>query len=111
MMDYVWLIPLFPLIGFLINGLVGKSLPKSVVGTIGAAAVGLSPNYFSHLFKKVRGQGFKDHLNAVRIEKARTLLATGGHKVYEVAQMVGFSDYKYFSAVFKKVTGTSPTRR
>ena len=42
MMDYVWLIPLFPLIGFLINGLVGKSLPKGVVGTIGATAVGLS---------------------------------------------------------------------
>jgi NADH-quinone oxidoreductase subunit L len=42
MMDYVWLIPLFPLIGFFINGLVGKSLPKKVVGTIGAAAVGLS---------------------------------------------------------------------
>jgi NADH-quinone oxidoreductase subunit L len=42
MMDYVWLIPLFPLIGFLINGLVGKSLPKKVVGTIGSAAVGLS---------------------------------------------------------------------
>ena len=42
MMDYVWLIPLFPLIGFLINGLVGKSLPKKMVGTIGSAAVGLS---------------------------------------------------------------------
>ena len=42
MMDYVWLIPLFPLIGFLINGLLGKSLPKGVVGTIGSAAVGLS---------------------------------------------------------------------
>ena len=42
MMDYVWLIPLFPLIGFLINGLVGKSLPKGVVGAIGSAAVGLS---------------------------------------------------------------------
>jgi NADH-quinone oxidoreductase subunit L len=42
MMDYVWLIPLFPLIGFLINGLVGKSLPKKLVGTIGASAVGLS---------------------------------------------------------------------
>lgn len=76
-----------------------------------AAAVGLSPNYFSHLFKKVRGQGFKDHLNALRIEKAQTLLAGGGLKVYEVAQLVGFSDYKYFSAVFKRVTGTSPTRR
>lgn len=76
-----------------------------------AAAVGLSPNYFSHLFKKVRGQGFKDHLNSVRIEKAKALLAEGGLKVYEVAQLVGFSDYKYFSAVFKKVTGTSPTHR
>jgi len=42
MMDYVWLIPLFPLIGFLINGLLGKSLPKGVVGTIGSLAVGLS---------------------------------------------------------------------
>ena len=42
MMDYVWLIPLFPLIGFCINGLVGKSLPKGVVGAIGASAVGLS---------------------------------------------------------------------
>ncbi|MCK9376558.1 MAG: NADH-quinone oxidoreductase subunit L [Syntrophobacterales bacterium] len=42
MMDYVWLIPLFPLIGFFINGLLGKSLPKGVVGTIGASAVGLS---------------------------------------------------------------------
>jgi NADH-quinone oxidoreductase subunit L len=42
MMDYVWLIPLFPLIGFLINGLVGKSLPKRTVGIIGSAAVGLS---------------------------------------------------------------------
>jgi NADH-quinone oxidoreductase subunit L len=42
MMDYVWLIPLFPFIGFLINGLLGKSLPKGVVGTIGSLAVGLS---------------------------------------------------------------------
>ncbi len=75
-----------------------------------AQAVGLSPNYFSHLFKRVRGQGFKDYLNALRIEKAQALLAEGGRKVYEVAQAVGFSDYKYFSAVFKKVTGRSPTR-
>jgi len=42
MMDYVWLIPLFPFIGFLVNGLLGKSLPKGVVGTIGSLAVGLS---------------------------------------------------------------------
>jgi NADH-quinone oxidoreductase subunit L len=42
MMDYVWLIPLFPFIGFLINGLIGKNLSKNVVGTIGSLAVGMS---------------------------------------------------------------------
>ena len=42
MMDFVWLIPLFPLVGFLINGLWGKRLPKNVVGIIGSAAIGLS---------------------------------------------------------------------
>jgi NADH-quinone oxidoreductase subunit L len=42
MTNYVWLIPLFPLLGFLINGLYGKRLPKNVVGAIGSLAVGLS---------------------------------------------------------------------
>ena len=42
MMDYVWLIPIFPLLGFIINGLFGKNLPKNVVGAIGSLMVGLS---------------------------------------------------------------------
>jgi NADH-quinone oxidoreductase subunit L len=42
MIKFVWLIPVFPLIGFLINGFYGKRLPKNVVGAVGAGAVGLS---------------------------------------------------------------------
>jgi len=42
MIEYVWLIPVFPLIGFTINGLMGERLPKNLVGTIGSAMVGLS---------------------------------------------------------------------
>lgn len=42
MSDLVWLIPLFPLIGFLINGLFGRSFPEKLVGWIGAGAVGAS---------------------------------------------------------------------
>jgi NADH-quinone oxidoreductase subunit L len=42
MIQFVWLIPVFPFIGFLINGLYGKRLPKNVVGTIGAGVIGLS---------------------------------------------------------------------
>ncbi len=42
MIEYVWLIPVFPLVGFLINGLMGERLPKNLVGTIGSLAVGAS---------------------------------------------------------------------
>jgi NADH-quinone oxidoreductase subunit L len=42
MTNLVWLIPLFPLIGFLINGLVGKRFSERTIGVIGAAAVGAS---------------------------------------------------------------------
>jgi NADH-quinone oxidoreductase subunit L len=42
MINYVWLVPLFPLIGFIINGFWGKKLPKAAVGIIGSASVGLS---------------------------------------------------------------------
>ncbi len=42
MIEYVWLIPVFPLVGFLINGLMGHRLSKCTVGTLGASMVGLS---------------------------------------------------------------------
>ncbi|TCL61938.1 two-component system response regulator YesN [Hydrogenispora ethanolica] len=74
-----------------------------------AEQVCLSPDYFSHIFKKVRGESFTDYLNQVRIRKATELLANNLYKVYEVSDMVGYSDYKYFSSVFKKITGVSPT--
>ena len=42
MFDYVWLIPSFPAIGFLINGFFGKRYSKAVVGWVGCSALGLS---------------------------------------------------------------------
>ncbi len=42
MIDLVWLIPLFPLIGFFFNGLLGKGLPEKVIGWIGSLLVGAS---------------------------------------------------------------------
>jgi len=42
MIDLVWLIPVFPLIGFLINGLIGKQFPEKAIGWIGSLAVGSS---------------------------------------------------------------------
>ena len=42
MIKYIWLVPVFPLIGFLINGLFGKRMSKHTVSIVGPASVGLS---------------------------------------------------------------------
>jgi two-component system response regulator YesN len=69
-----------------------------------------SPGYFGTLFKAGTGQTFIPYLNRLRVEKARAML-TGSHmKVYEIANRAGFSDFRYFIRVFKKLTGVSPSR-
>ena len=67
-------------------------------------------SYLSQLFKNETGEKFVDYLTRVRVEKAKALLSSTMMKSYEVAEMVGYSDPRYFSDVFLKVTGTSPTK-
>jgi len=73
-----------------------------------ADAVHVSKNYLSLLFKKVTGQNFIDYLIMLRIQKAKEMLTGTSFKVYEVAEKSGFNDVKYFSKLFKKMTGHSP---
>lgn len=54
-------------------------------------------------------KGSVDHLNEVRIEHACTYLHQNYLKTYEIAYKAGFRDEKYFSKVFKKVKGQSPS--
>ncbi|MCZ8523901.1 MULTISPECIES: response regulator [Paenibacillus] len=70
--------------------------------------VAVSRNYFSELFKKVTGHNFIDHLIHLRLEHACGLLRTTTLRVYEVAELSGFNDVKYFSKAFKKVMKVSP---
>ena len=72
-------------------------------------AVGFNATYFSALFKKETGQNFVDYLTALRINKSKALLCREGLSVQDVAEMVGYSDLKYFSRLFKKITGVSPS--
>jgi len=75
-----------------------------------AEHLNISANYLSNLFKKDTGEKFIDFVTNVRIHKAKELLMTGNYKVYEVGVMVGFQNEHYFSRVFKKITGISPTQ-
>jgi two-component system response regulator YesN len=74
-----------------------------------ANAVGLSYTWFSSMFKKETGQTFNNFLLNARIEYAKYLLDKKACKIYEVAEISGFRDSQYFSKVFKKIVGMTPT--
>lgn len=70
--------------------------------------VGLSPNYFSSIFKKELGTSFLEYLNRYRIEKSMELLQNTSMKTYEIAFQCGFSDEGYYGKTFKKYIGKTP---
>ena len=74
-----------------------------------SSAAGFNATYFSTLFKKETGQNFVDYLTDLRIGKAKELLSGEDLSVQDVAEMVGYQDLKYFSKLFKKLTGVSPS--
>lgn len=65
----------------------------------------VSYTYLSQIFTTEVGQNFQPCLQAIRMEKARELLAREDLKGYEIAEKVGFSNAYYFGACFKKYTG------
>ena len=73
-----------------------------------AAAISVHPNYLSNLFSKICGVRFSEYLCRLRIEKAKELMCEPHFKVYEVADMVGYNDYRWFSKLFKQIEGVTP---
>ncbi len=69
----------------------------------------ISPSYLSRLLKHHLGKTFVDALTDFRVEKAKQLISASDMNIYAVADAVGFSDPHYFSTVFKKVTGVTPS--
>lgn len=73
-----------------------------------AATVGLTPSYFSTVFKEHLGMSFSAYLTVVRIERAKELLKDTHYRVYEISHMVGYSNQYYFNRLFKKMVGVTP---
>lgn len=71
--------------------------------------VNVSPQYFSKLFKEETGENFIDYLTGIRITRARDLLARNELSIKEICYKTGYSDPNYFSRIFKKVVGVTPT--
>lgn len=74
-----------------------------------AEEVAISPQYFSKIFKEELGVNFIDYLTKIRMEAAKTMLKEGKISIKEICYQIGYNDPNYFSRLFKKVEGKSPT--
>lgn len=74
-----------------------------------ANAVAISPSRFSRLVNEKKGRTFTDLLNQYRIERAALLLVRSSDSLAEIAGETGFCDQSYFSKVFRKYKGLSPS--
>ncbi len=70
----------------------------------------VSAAYFSTVFKKETGKTFINYLTDYRMQQAVELLLTQNEKTYIIAEKVGYSEPNYFSYVFKKQFGISPSK-
>jgi two-component system response regulator YesN len=69
----------------------------------------INPNYISQLFIKYLGKPFTGHLAELRIQEACRKLRTGNSSIQDIATEVGIPDPYYFSKIFRKTTGSSPS--
>jgi AraC-like DNA-binding protein len=74
-----------------------------------AAAMNLSPNYFSDLLKSETGKNTQEHIHYYLLEKAKIMLSESDKSINEIAYELGFEYPQNFSKLFKKKIGVSPT--
>lgn len=83
--------------------------PEPLTLTTVAEFFRINPNYLCERFKQHTGEHFVSFLTRLRIEQAKRLLSDVTVKAYEVSYRVGYEDPTYFSKVFKKRVGVTPT--
>ncbi len=76
--------------------------------TILSGRVCVHPTYPSNLFKKQVGLTLVEYINRRRIEQAKKLLEDPLNKIFWISERVGFMNQRYFSQVFKRITGLTP---
>lgn len=71
---------------------------------------GISIGYLSSQLKSELGLSFSEYITSKRIQKAKELLADENLSIDAITELTGYNDYFYFTKVFKKTTGISPSK-
>ncbi|MBB6672519.1 response regulator transcription factor [Cohnella nanjingensis] len=74
-----------------------------------AREVNVSRSYFSQCFKDLTGRPFNDYVRELRLERAKSLLASSDKPIYWIAEKSGYPDEKYFSKLFRARFGMLPS--
>lgn len=93
-----------------ITGYMQEHLCEEISLSILSKEFHLNPQYVSQLFKNEIGVGFLTYLTNVRLEKAKKLLVSTSLSIAKVAEQCGYSDYRVFTKVFKKMEGITPSQ-
>jgi AraC-like DNA-binding protein len=86
-----------------------RNLSSEITGESLCEQFHCSRSYLYHVAQKTFGMGIMQYVTYCRIERAKELLA-GGKSIAETSEATGFADYNYFCKVFRKYTGTSPSK-
>jgi len=71
--------------------------------------LGISSSYFCFLFKNHFGETFVEYLTRHRMEIAKSLLASSEKSITQIGIQVGYHERRYFTKVFQKYTGMTPS--
>ncbi len=89
---------------------IAENYQKEISLEEAAEVIGYSTFYFSKLMKEYFHMSFVDYLTSVRMKKAKELLKATDLTVSEIGYKVGYHDANYFTRVFKRTIGTTPTQ-
>ena len=89
-------------------GYIQEHVAENLTVNVLAEHYGMSPNYFSSMFKKEMSRSAVNYITELRINQARELLYHSELSVVDISKKVGYEDSQYFFRVFKKYLGMTP---
>ncbi|WP_145325471.1 response regulator transcription factor [Paenibacillus xylanexedens] len=89
--------------------IVQQDLEQAYTASALSQQLNISRSYFSQCFKDLMGKTFNEYSRFIRVEKSKEYLLNTNNTIFWIAERVGYTDEKYFSRIFRELTGLLPS--